>query len=89
MRATLQIHNKSIALAPPSQTNPHIQPSIYRYLVFGLLAGTDRLQRFKIGLTFPENKDQYMGEDQLDLNEGWPDRRGQSNNPQVMGVGRS
>ena len=78
-----------IALAPPSQTNPHIQPSIDRYLVFGLLAGTDRLQRYKIGLNWENQKDLWMNEDQLDLNEGWPDRRGQSNNPQVMGVGRS
>ena len=63
---------------------PHIQPSIARYLVFGLLEGTNRLLRFKIGLNFKDGKDQYQGEDQLDLNDAWVDRRGQRNN-----VGRS
>ena len=47
--------------------------------------GSDRMQRFKIGLTFPGTEDQWLTEDQLDLNKGEPDRRGQSNSPKGFG----
>ena len=47
------------------------------------------MQKFKIGLEWEDKADTWQSEDQLDLNAGMPDRRGQSKNPKVLGVGRS
>ena len=47
------------------------------------------MQRFKIGMVYPQGEDAWMSEDQLDLNRGWPDRRGPSKSSKVWGVRRS
>ena len=48
------------------------------------------MQRFKIGLVWKDGKDQWEKEGILDLNEGWPDRRGRIKNaipgPRYEGV---
>ena len=66
----------------------HTQTNTIRYLIFAPLDGQTRLQRFKIGLVWPDEKDKYMNEQNLDLNEGTPDRRGQNKIQKVLWLGR-
>ena len=49
--------------------------------------GSLRIQRFKIGMTWPNNVDAYTSEEHLDLNAGIPDRRGRSKSSKLrLGV---